>query len=143
MRSAQTPVSFFHANRITHTVVKPKPAPGTSYAAFYGSQRLAICVAAFKPCFDQLFPDHGKFVEVRTEQVDALAAGNLGIQIIFFSDPADGHQLIRGDFSSGNPGYNGIGPAFLNVGQEPVVAVLCGIISFLQDHFIPKAGKDG
>ena len=70
---------------------------------------------------DRLVPTGRTFVVV-----DALGAGNLGVQVVLLRDPAERLQLLGRDLAAGDARHHRVGAAALNVGEEAVVGVLDG-----------------
>ena len=58
------------------------------------------------------------------EQVDALAAGDLRVEVEVPGDLADDDELLRGDLAAGDAGDDRVGAVPLEVGEEVVVGVL-------------------
>ena len=58
------------------------------------------------------------------EQIDTLAAGDLGIQAVLLGHLAQDDQFFRRDFATGHARDHRIRAAALDVGQEAVVGVL-------------------
>ncbi len=85
----------------------------------------------------------GQFVYLGAEEVDALAAGDLGVEVEFLRDLADGDELVGGDLAAGDAGHHRIRAVFLHVGEVVVVGVLedCGVA--LEDEVVPAGGEDG
>ena len=78
---------------------------------------------------------------MRAEQADTLRAGDLGVQIKFAGDTADGHQAFRRDFAARRARDNGVGTVFLDVGQEVVVGILQRGMLRLEDIFVPAGSQ--
>ena len=63
---------------------------------------------------------------MRAEQVNALPAGNFGVQVLFFSHLPYHYQFIRRNLATGNTWNNRLGAAFLNISQITVITILYG-----------------
>ncbi len=63
-------------------------------------------------------------MQLRTEEVNALAAGDLGVEVVFFCHRTNGDQLVRGDLTTGDTGHHRVGTVLLHVGHKGVVGVL-------------------
>jgi hypothetical protein len=61
-------------------------------------------VAGFEAGLDQLAPDQRQLMQLGAEQVDALAAGDLGVEVVFLGHLADDDELVRGDLATGMRG---------------------------------------
>ncbi len=72
----------------TDGILHAVAAPGGAHAALHRAQRLAIGVSGFEARRDQFAPDRRQLVDLRTEQVDALPAGDLGVQPVVAWPPA-------------------------------------------------------
>ena len=79
------------ADGVLHAVA----APGRADAALHGAQRLAVGVAALEAGGDQLFPDVGQLLDLGAEQIDALAAGDLGVEAVLLGDLRRGRSACR------------------------------------------------
>jgi hypothetical protein len=94
VRRAQALVAVFQRDREADAVAHAVAAPGRADAGLHGAQRLAVGVAGLEAGGDQLFPDRRQLVHARAEQVDPLAAGDLGVQAVFLGDHADRDQAV-------------------------------------------------
>lgn len=56
---------------------------------------------------------------------------------------SDNDEFIRGDFSTGNTGYDGEGAVALDVSEELVVGVLQAVLGGRHDVGVVEGGKDG
>ena len=81
-------------------------------------------MAALEAGRDQLLPDVGQLLDARAEQIDALAAGDLGVEVVLLGDLAEDDQLLGRDLAAGNARHDRVQAAALDVGQEAVVGVL-------------------
>ena len=86
VRRAQALVAVLELDREAHAVLHAVAAPGGADAGLHRAQRLAVGVAGFEAGVDQLAPDQRQLVHLRAEQVDALAAGDLGVQAVLLRD---------------------------------------------------------
>ena len=77
---------------------------------------------------------------MRAEQVDALAARNLGVKIVFFGDFAEDDEFVWCDLSGRDAGNNGVEALALNVGEEAVIGVLNRVV--VNDDVIPQTRED-
>ena len=141
MRRTNAFVAVFQLDAETHAVAYAVAAPGAAYAGFRHPQRLGIRVTGFEARVDQLTPDFRQIVFLRAEQADTLRAGDLGVQIKFAGDTADGHQAFRRDFAARRARDNGVGAVFLDVGQEVVVGILQRGMLWLEDIFVPAGSQ--
>src|SRR5690606_21553056 len=89
VRRAQALVAILqgqgHADAVLHAVA----APGAAHAGLHGAQALAVGVAGLETGLDQLGPDVRQLVQLGAEQVDALAAGDLGVEVVLPGHLAD------------------------------------------------------
>src|SRR5690606_22851115 len=96
-------------------------APGATDAAFHRAHRFAVGLTGFKTRIHQTLPDGRQLVQLGTEQVDALAAGDLGVEPEVAGHLAQDDEFLRRDFTAGNARHHGEGAVFLHVGQVGVV----------------------
>ena len=74
------------------------------------------------------------------EQVDPLAAGNLGVQPELLGHLSQHDQFLGRDLAPGNARNHRVQAPALNVGQEPIVRVLKrGVVHHV---LVPEAGQD-
>ncbi|MNP68222.1 hypothetical protein D3C76_1641480 [compost metagenome] len=85
-----------------HAVLHAVAAPGAADAGLHRTGRLAVGVAGFEARFDQFAPDLRQLMQLGAEQVDTLATGDLGVEVVFLRYNADGNQLVGGDLATGN-----------------------------------------
>ena len=128
-----------HANAVENAVA----APGGAHAGFHGAYGLAVGVAGLEAGVDQFAPDEGQFVHLCAEQVDALAAGDLGVEVVFLGHLPQSDELVRRDLATGHARHHGIGAVLLHVGQEVVVGVLQRCVCGLQHMAVPTGREDG
>ncbi|MNQ37592.1 hypothetical protein D3C85_511420 [compost metagenome] len=81
-------------------------------------------------------------MQLRAEQVDALAAGDLDVQLVLLGDGADGDQAFGRDLAGRNAGHHGIGAVLLHVGHEGIVGVLQRHQVRVLDGAVPARGQD-
>src|SRR5690606_30837914 len=85
VRCANSLIAVFNedsiGNRILHTVA----APRTAYTTFYSSQRFAVSMTTFKTFGDEFFPDLRQLFDAGPKHVDALTAGDFGVESVFGS----------------------------------------------------------
>ena len=143
VRRAQSLVAILEIDGEAHRVLHAVAAPGRTHAALHGAQRLAVGVAGFEAGVDQLAPDQRQLVHLRAEQVDALAAGDLGVQAVLLRDRADGDEPFRRDLAARHARHDRIRAVLLHVGEEVVVGVLQRRVALLQHELVPARGEDG
>ncbi|KPH88225.1 hypothetical protein GLUCOINTEAF2_0203911 [Komagataeibacter intermedius AF2] len=142
VRGAQALVAVFQIQRLAHAVLHAIAAPCAAHAGFYGPGGFAICLSGLESCFQQFTPDIGQLFQPRAEQVDALAAGDLGIQAVFLCHLTKYDQLLRRDLAARDAGYDRIGAVFLHVGHERVVRVLQRDIERVRNRPVPGRCQD-
>ncbi len=81
-------------------------------------------------------------MHLRAEQVNALATGDLGVQVVFLRDFAERDQLVRRDLSARYARHDRIRAVLLHVGQEVVVGVLQGCVRSGKDVVVPARRED-
>ena len=122
-------VAVLDADREAHRILNAVTAPGRADAAFHGSQRLAVGVAALEAGVDQILPDVRQLMGGGAEQVDALAAGDLRVEAVFAGHLAENDELLRRDLAARHARHHGIRAAALDIRQKAVVCVLnCGLL---------------
>ncbi|RMS72185.1 hypothetical protein ALP62_05513 [Pseudomonas syringae pv. aceris] len=142
VRRAQALVTVLDAQRHGDTVLHAVAAPGAADAGFNRTGRLAVGMAGLEACLDQLAPDIRQLVQLRAEQVDALAAGDLGVQVVFFRHRANRYQAVRGNLATRNTWHHRVGAVFLHVGHERIVGVLQRHQRRLGDGAVPARRQD-
>ena len=128
-----------HANAVEDAVATPSAAD----AGLHGAHRLAVGVAGLEAGVDQLAPNQRQFVYLGTEEIDALAASDLGVKIVLLGHLPEGNELVRRDLPASNPGHDGVGAVLLHVGEEVVVGVLQRRVLGPQHVVVPAGGEDG
>src|SRR5471030_2146233 len=142
VRRAQTLVAVFHFNRQADAVVDAEAAPRRADAGLHGAQRFAVGVAGFETGGDQFLPDQRQLLDARAKQINALAAGDLGVQAVLLGDHADGDQAIGRDFAAGHARHHRVGAVLLYIAEEVVVGVLQVGVFFFQHEVVPARGQD-
>ncbi len=127
-----------HRDRVLHTVA----APGAADARFHGAQRLAVGMPGLEAGVDQVLPDERQLLDARAKEVDALRAGDLGVQAVLLRDLAEHDQLLRGDLAARHARHDGVGAVLLQIGEEVVVRILQRRVLGLEDHLVPARGED-
>ena len=124
MRGAQALVAVFQLYRQPDAVIDAVAAPGAADAGFNRAQGFAVGMAGFETGIDQFFPDMRQLIDPRTEQIHALAAGDFGVELVFFADLPQGNQHVGADFAAGDARHDRISAVFLHIGQKGIVGVL-------------------
>src|SRR5262249_12912663 len=108
--------------------------------ALDGAHRLAVGVPALEAGLDQRLPDLRELLEARAEQVDALPAGDLAVEIEPLGDLSEHDQLVGCDLAARDARYHRVGAAALDVGEKAVVGVLDGRV--VEHVVVPRAGEN-
>src|SRR5881394_1950143 len=82
VRRAQAAVAVLDGDRHAHRVLHAEAAPGRADAGLHRAQRLAVGMARLEAGVDQLAPDERQLFDARAEEIDALRAGDLGIEVV-------------------------------------------------------------
>src|SRR5882672_29192 len=143
VRRADTAVAALDVDRHRDRVLHAVAAPGAADARFRGAQRFSVGVTGFEAGFDQLPPDERQLLDARAQEVDALSAGDLGVQAELFRHLAQHDQFFRRDLAARYARHDRVGAVLLQVGEEVVVRVLQRRVPRLQDHLVPARGEDG
>src|SRR4249919_1021150 len=93
VRRAQPAVAVLDVDRHLHRVLHAVAAPRAPDARLDRPQRLAIRMAGFEAGIDQLLPYEGELFDAGAEEIDALGAGDLGIEAVLRGHLAQHHQL--------------------------------------------------
>ena len=93
-------------------------------ARLHRAHGLAVGVARLEAGLDEPPPDGGELVDPGAEQVDPLAARDLGVQVEVAGDLAEDDELGGRDLAARHPGHDRVGAVALHVGEEVVVGVL-------------------
>jgi len=81
-------------------------------------------------------------MNLSAEQIDALSAGDLGVEAVFLRNRADRDELVGRDFAAWHARHDGIGSVFLHVCEEVVVRILQHCLVALQHELVPARGED-
>mmetsp|Transcript_11762 Transcript_11762/g.29601 ORF Transcript_11762/g.29601 Transcript_11762/m.29601 type:complete len:808 (+) Transcript_11762:400-2823(+) len=139
---ADAAVALLDTDSKADAILQAVAAPGGADAALDGAQRLGVRVAALEAGVHELRPDVGQVALLRAEEVDALAARDLGVQPVFLAHLAQHSQLLRRDLAAGDSGHHGVGAAALDVGEVAVVGVLQLEVLLLEHKLRVLAGQD-
>src|SRR6185437_5333794 len=142
MRGPQAAVAQFEVDGHLHGVVLAVAAPVGAHTAFDRAQRFAVGVAGFHSAFDEAQPDVGELVDGGAEHVDALAAGDFGVQPEVTGDLTDQDQLLGRDVAARDPRHHRVGAVALQVGQEVIVGVLQRRLLTVEDVLGTGGGQD-
>ena len=99
-------------------------------------------MTALEAGLHELRPNFGQLLEARAEQIDALAARNLGVKAVFLCNLPEHHELLRHDFAARNTRHDRVEPPPLNVREVAIVRVLERRVFALQDHLVVQARED-
>ena len=99
-------------------------------------------MSGFEAGLDQVLPDQGQLLHARAEQVDALPAGDLGVQAETLRHAAQHDQLVRRDFAARHARHHRVGAVLLHVRQIVVVGVLQAGELGLEDMLVPGGRQD-
>ena len=124
VRRAQPAVAQLERDRQAHRVLHAVAAPRRADARLHGAQRLAVGVPGLEAGVDQPLPDRRQLLDAGAEQVDPLAAGDLGVEPEVLGDLADRDQPLGRDLAAGDPRDDRVGAVLLHVGHDVVVGVL-------------------
>src|SRR5262249_3034538 len=105
----QAPVAQLEHDRQAHRVLDAVATPGRSAARLHGAQRLAVGVSGLEARVDQPPPDRRELLHPGAEQVDPLAAGDLGVEPEVAGDLADDDEPLRGDLPARDTRDDGVG----------------------------------
>lgn len=142
VRSADALVPLLEAHGHADTVADAVPAPRGADTALDRPQGLGIGVPALHARVDELLPDGEQVLLLGAKHVDALAAGDLGVQAVLLCNLADDDQLVRRDLAGGDPRHDGKGSVSLDVAEEAVVGLLQAVGGAVHDVPVPQAGED-
>ena len=124
VRAAQALVAILDPHREPDRVLDAVAAPGAAHARFDRAQRLAVGVPRFEAVGHELGPDRRQLLEPGAEHVDALAAGDLGVQPELLRDAAERDQLIGCDLAGREARHHRVRAVALDVGEKAIVGVL-------------------
>ncbi|KAG0773687.1 hypothetical protein G6F22_014666 [Rhizopus arrhizus] len=82
-------------------------------------------------------------MQLRAEEVDALAACDLGVELVLLGHRADGDQAVGRDLAGGNARHHRIRAVLLHVCHEGVVGVLQRHQVRVLDGVVPARCQDG
>ncbi len=143
MRRPYAFVAILYAHREGDRILHAVAAPGGADAALDGTQRLAVGVAALEARVHKLLPDVRQVLQLGAEQIDALAAGDLGVEAVVPCRLAQGDELVGGNLAARHARNHRVQPAALHVGEEAVVGVLQGVVRRVADRLVPQRRQDG
>src|SRR5690606_10828578 len=116
VRRTQAAIAFLHLDGHRDTVLHAVTAPGAADTGFDGAQRLGIGVAGLEARVYQFFPDQWQLVDTRTEQVDPLSSGDLGVEVVALGHLTQHDELVSGDLATGDTWHYRVGAVLLHVG---------------------------
>ena len=122
--AAEPAVAQLERDREADAVLHAEAAPGRADARLHRAQRLAVGVAGLEAGVDEPPPDRGQLLHPGAEEVDPLAAGDLGVEVEVAGDLADHDELVGGDLAAGDARDDRVGAVALDVGEVGVVGVL-------------------
>ncbi|MNO44312.1 hypothetical protein D3C76_345510 [compost metagenome] len=96
----------------------------------------------FKTGFNQLGPDVRQLMQLRAKQVDTLATGDFGVEVVFLRHHTNRDQFVGGDLTTGDAWHHRICAVFLHVGHEGVVGVLQRHQRRVHDRLVPARRQD-
>ena len=142
VRAAQPAVAQLqgdrHADRVLHAVA----APGGSDAALDVAQRLAVGLPGLEARLDQLLPDRRELIQPCPEEVDPLAARDLGVEPEVLRHPRDHGEFLGSDLAARDARHDRVRPVLLHVRECTVVGVLQRPSSRVQQVLTVLAGED-
>ena len=103
VRRPQAAVAQLEVDGQPDGVLDAVPAPGRADAGLHRPQRLAVGVPGLEAGVDQPLPDRRQLLEPGAEEVDPLAAGDLGVEAEVLGDLADRDQAVRRDLARRRP----------------------------------------
>src|SRR3954471_6269672 len=93
VRRAQAAVAVLDRDRHRYRVLHAVAAPGRADAGLHRAQCLAVGVARLEAGVDELAPYRRQLLDAGAEEVDALCAGDLGVEAVLLRHLAQHHQL--------------------------------------------------
>lgn len=93
-----------------------------------------------EPGSHQLLPNVRQLLQLRTEQVDALAAGDFGVQTVLFRHFSENDQFFGRDLAGRHARHYRVQAPALQIGQKAIVGVLNGRV--IENVFVPQARQD-
>ena len=124
VRRPQAPVAQLEVDGELHRVLHAVAAPHRADARLHRAHGLAVGVAGLEAGGDEPRPDRRELLDPGAEEVDALAAGDLRVEVEVAGDLADDDELLGRDLAAGHAGHDRVGAVALEVGEEVVVGVL-------------------
>ncbi len=82
-------------------------------------------------------------MQLGAEQVDTLATGDLGVEVVLAGHLAQHYELVRGDLAAGNARHHRVGAVLLHVRHEGVVGVLQRHQRRVHYRLVPAGSEDG
>src|SRR5690606_39088335 len=143
VRCAQALVAVLQFQRHADAVLHAVAAPGTADAGLHRTQGLAVGVPGLETGRNQLGPDIRQLVQLGAEQVDTLATGDLGVEVVLAGHLAQHYELVRGDLAAGNARPHRVGAVLLHVRHEGVVGVLQRHQRRVHYRLGPAGSEDG
>ncbi|PMB67057.1 hypothetical protein BM221_006719 [Beauveria bassiana] len=142
VRRAYALVPLLQPHRQPDGIPDAVAAPGRADAALDSAQRLCVCVARLEAGGAERGPDGGQVLLAGAKEVDALAAGDFGVEAVALGDAANGEQLGGRDLAAGDARDDRVGAVALDVAEVAVVGVLKATVGGAQDVLVPEGGKD-
>ncbi|GKT86390.1 LOW QUALITY PROTEIN: cellobiohydrolase A [Colletotrichum tofieldiae] len=142
VRRADALVPLLQPHRHADAVADAVTAPRRADAALDRSQRLGVRVPRLHAGLDQHPPNVQQVLLLGAEHVDALPAGDLGVEVVLGRHVADGDELVRGDLAGGHPRDDAVGAVALDVAEETVVGLLQAVHGLVHDVAVPQGGED-
>src|SRR6267378_6414610 len=142
VRRADAAVAVLDVDRHRDRILDSVTAPGAADTGLYCSQCFPIGVARFEARVHEILPDERQLLDARAEEVDALRAGDLGVEAEFLRHDPEHDQFLGCDLAARNPRHDRIGAVLLQVGEEVVVRVLQRRVRGLEDHLVPARGEN-
>ena len=143
MRRSQAAVAQLEGDGESDGVLHPEAAPRRPDARLHGAQRLAVRVTGLEPGVHEARPDGGQLLDTGAEQIDALAAGDLGVEVEVASHLADDDEPLRRDLPAGDARDDRVRAVLLHVRHDVVVGVLQGGVLAVEDVLLIQAREDG
>ncbi len=143
VRTANTLIPLLDAQGHAHAVAHAVPTPCAADAALDGAQRLGVGVAALHAALDEPPPDGDQVLLLGPEHVNALPAGDLGVQVVLPGDLADDDQVLGQDLAGRHPRHHRVRAVPLDVAQVPVVGLLEAVQRPAHDVLVPERREDG
>src|SRR5690606_8288430 len=132
VRCAQALVAVLQFQRHADAVLHAVAAPGAADAGLHRTQGLAVGVPGLETGRNQLGPDIRQLVQLGAEQVDTLATGDLGVEVV-----------LAGHLAQHNARHHRVGAVLLHVLHEGVVGVLQRYQRRVHYRLVPAGSEDG